>query len=680
MNRQSLLDDTKAGLSGIDITKVNSIINTETYGSAKYNRMLGKQVSYEQRAKEYNNQFLATSKAQITAAEEIVDELVQQRADSVRDYRRIIAVVDFDCFYAAVEIRDNPRLSGKPVMVSGGGIVCASNYEARHFGVRSAMPSKLAKKLCPTIISIDSNMSKYAAVSRQAGAAFERYDACYTMLGMDECRLDITSKTLSLLDEWYEKGIHIEDRDGLKRLTLPNDIVGCTKFISDKLLDDGIAPCAKADHTINDSLTVDRYASFMNSFANLEKAAAYVVFNLRTDIQKTIRLTCSCGVGINRQVAKICADLNKPNGQTIAPLTFCNMDSLRRVLGDLPIRKIFGIGAATAEILSRKPFECKTIGDIYTNRGRIFTLMTEKSALSLIFAATGLQNLDESEFNMSHDSERAKSVGNEMTFGETIDFGFIKDKLKCLCRSVSERLARKGRTPSRVSVKVRFADWTDKIHVIDLERPSSDLDVLYYSAVSAASYLLTLKRKEVTSSKCPSYVFVGLGKGRREVESYQVRLVGVSAHTFIDDDDHYRPDVLAQLTVNIENNVLLRNEPSSEGDSEGGGHENEYCIDSLLARGQPQMPAIHPGTVIDITQSPISLGSSVAVDPNSGDCSVVSIEDSAGGKGPSRQNTEFTKERSRQGPRTKKDGAQNLQKKRPSAYGSLDKILRVQKK
>ena len=111
------------------------------------------------------------------------------------DGRRKIIHIDMDAFYASVEQRDNPELRGKPVAVGGArerGVVAAASYEARKFGVRSAMPSATARRKCADLIFVKPRFDVYRAISHQIRAIFAEYTPLIEPLSLDEAYLDVT--------------------------------------------------------------------------------------------------------------------------------------------------------------------------------------------------------------------------------------------------------------------------------------------------------------------------------------------------------------------------------------------------------------------------------------------------------------------------------------------------------
>src|SRR5947208_3126915 len=126
----------------------------------------------------------------------------EAEAPAAPQRQRKIIHIDMDAFYASVEQRDNPELRGKPVAVGGSrerGVVAAASYEARKFGVRSAMPSVTAKRKCPELVFVKPRFDVYREVSLEIRAIFAEYTPLIEPLSLDEAYLDVTENLKAIV-------------------------------------------------------------------------------------------------------------------------------------------------------------------------------------------------------------------------------------------------------------------------------------------------------------------------------------------------------------------------------------------------------------------------------------------------------------------------------------------------
>ncbi|EDK31392.1 DNA polymerase kappa protein (macronuclear) [Tetrahymena thermophila SB210] len=280
---QYLFVGNKAGLDNVDKEKINKIINETTQSSEFYKRQQVKRDQYDERIKEMKLIIEQTKQDHIKLLK--VKKECEDKLDQIKQLvqlDRIWVHFDMDMFYVACELKDRPQLKDLPVAVGGMSMISTANYVARKFGVRSAMPGFIAKKLCPQLILIPCNFEKYRKASDQFKKVLYQYDPNLESMGLDEANLDIT--------------------DYLQQNNINSD-----------------AQIYDLCHSIRNQV-----------------------------FESTGGLTCSCGIGPNKMLAKICSDMNKPNGQF---QLINDEEKIKDFMKDLPIRKIPGIGNVTEQIL-----------------------------------------------------------------------------------------------------------------------------------------------------------------------------------------------------------------------------------------------------------------------------------------------------------------------------------------
>lgn len=291
---------------------------------------------------------------------------------------RKIIHVDMDAFYASVEQYDNPELKGKPLAVGGGhrGVVAAASYEARKFGVRSAMSSKLAIQKCPQLIFVPPRFARYKEISKRIRAIFHEYTDLVEPLSLDEAYLDVTEN---------KKGI---------------------------------------------------------------ESANEIAKEIRQKIFEQTGLTASAGISVNKFLAKVASDINKPNGQkTIHP------EKIEKFLENLPIEKFYGVGKVTANkmfthgIFKGKDLKNKTLPQLIQLFG--------KSGQYYYNVVRGIHHSEVKPNRIQ------KSVAVERTFFEDLsDEQQINEKLEILSHDLHERLQKNNISGRSLSLKIKYKDFS----------------------------------------------------------------------------------------------------------------------------------------------------------------------------------------------------------------------------
>jgi len=283
-----------------------------------------------------------------------------------------------DAFYASVEQLDNPELRGKPVAVGGSeerGVVAAASYEARKFGVRSAMSSVLAKKNCPHLIFVKPRFARYKEISQKIRKIFYQYTDLVEPLSLDEAYLDVT-----------------ENKKG-------------------------------------------------------NPSASLIAKEIRKRIFDELQLNASAGISVNKFVAKIASDINKPNGQkTIPP------EEVITFLEELPIEKFYGIGKVTAaKMYNLGIFNGKDL------KGKSIEFLTQHFKNSGSHYFTIVRGIQNSEVKPN---QIRKSVAAEHTFVKNLTSEiFMMEKLEKIAEELEQRLIRSKVSGKTITLKIKYSDF-----------------------------------------------------------------------------------------------------------------------------------------------------------------------------------------------------------------------------
>jgi len=295
-------------------------------------------------------------------------------------YRKIIHI-DMDAFYASVEQMDNPELRGKPVAVGGSenrGVVSAASYEARKFGVRSAISGVLAKKYCPEIIFVRPRFDRYKEISSKIHKIFHDYTDLVEPLSLDEAYLDVTKN---------KKG---------------------------------------------------------------NPSASLLAQEIRQRIFDEVGLTASAGISVNKFVAKIASDYNKPNGQKTV-----NPDEVEAFLEDLPIRKFYGVGKVTTEKMYQLGIFTGT--DLKSKSLEFLEKHFGKSGTFYYHVVRGIHNSEVKS------SRITKSVAAEHTFDVNLSSEiFMMQQLERIAVSLEKRLKRHNISGKTITLKIKYSDFSQQ--------------------------------------------------------------------------------------------------------------------------------------------------------------------------------------------------------------------------
>jgi nucleotidyltransferase/DNA polymerase involved in DNA repair len=340
-----------------------------------------------------------------------------------------------DMFFAAVEQMKRPELKDTAFAIGGLGMISTANYVARKYGVRSAMPGFIGKVLCSKpapssalppvdLLFVQPDFSKYVTVSHQAKELLREFDPFLQSGGIDEAFLDVT------------------------------DYMHAHGMTGEQVAHEIRARIRQANYTL-------------------------------PDVAEGVGgLTCSCGVAPNRRLAKVCSDINKPDGQ------FCigsRRDEMLHFVSSLPIRKIGGIGKVTERML-QEVFGVSNCADLQRARAGISKLLHRGTAEFLLTVALGL-GATESHQTLEKAGYERKGISCERTFRSMSSVQELEAKAWQLAQALADDMHSHRLQGKTLTLKLKPVTFDTFTRAVTLPAHTDDKDRIYSAA-------LQLLRKE----------------------------------------------------------------------------------------------------------------------------------------------------------------------------------------
>ncbi|XP_061527744.1 DNA polymerase kappa isoform X2 [Phycodurus eques] len=446
------LNDNKAGMEGLDRDKINKIIMESSKGSKFYENELKREHQVNQRIEKMMLQKAHITDQQLKRAQDQVERTASELEKS-RDLSRVIVHVDMDAFYAAVEMRDCPDLKDKPMAVGSMSMLSTSNYYARKYGVRAAMPGFIAKKLCPHLVIVPCNFDKYKSIRE----IFADYDPQFQPMSLDEAYLDFTEH-LELRNSWPEASRTHRYRSSSTDIGVEqpeHQEESEVKGFSPVLFEESPSSISEAAAT---GKAVEVFGT------SVEEAVREMRFRIE---QKTM-LTASAGIAPNMMLAKVCSDKNKPNGQyRLASTREAVMDFIQ----NLPVRKVSGIGKVSEKMLKGLDISsCAHLGQ-------------QMAMLSLLFSETAWHHFMQVSLGLGSTyivrNEGRKSMSTERTFKELSRPDEQLSVCRELCEDLAQDMKREDLKGKGITLKLKNVNFEVKTRALTLHCAIATADEIF---------------------------------------------------------------------------------------------------------------------------------------------------------------------------------------------------------
>ena len=426
----------KAGMDDIDRERINAILLRESGNSSfmerqrKMDEASNKRiVEMKQRLAEKDNT-VTNKKWRIEMEKNVIDPQLEKYTN-LRKPLSTCVVIDMDSFFISCHILNRPNLADIPACVGGSSMISTSNYVARRYGVRAAMPgylgSTLVKELSggnDTLTFVKSDFNLYKRKSAEVEAILEEYDPKLKMYSLDEAYMDISPYLNVKMNN-----------DGIMHQTI-------TKILN------------SADNTSCVLRQPPLHETFPGSIIHTN--VQNLLQSIREKVKDTTGLTCSAGIASNFLLAKIASDINKPNGQYFVGPT---EQQIRGFIQPLSIRKVNGIGRVTEKTLYGV-CGIEKVKDLFDKRADVQLLFKPATANFLLRASIGYADCNKHREDARDDEAiHRKGISHERTFSPTNSWSDLCNKLETITLSLVQDLRKRALMPRTVTLKVKLSSF-----------------------------------------------------------------------------------------------------------------------------------------------------------------------------------------------------------------------------
>ena len=429
----------KAGMEDIDRERINAILLRESGNSSFMERQRKMDENSNKRILEMKQRLAEkdSNASNRNWRSDMERNVIDPQIEKYRTQRRPLStcvVIDMDSFFISCHILDQPHLAHIPACVGGTSMISTSNYVARKYGVRAAMPGYLGSTLVKeisegkeTLTFVKSDFKLYKRKSAEVKAILEEYDPKLKMYSLDEAYMDMMP--------------YLEVK--MSNNTMTHEAI--TKHLNTTASNNNLKAQLPLHEAFPDSTIHTDVQNLLNS--------------IRQKVKDITGLSCSAGIASNFLLAKIASDFNKPDGQYFVGPT---EQQIQDFVQPLSIRKVNGIGRVMEKTLYGV-CGIEKVKDLFDKRAEIQYLFKPATANFLLRASIGYSDCNKHREDSVEEADdeaiHRKGISHERTFAPISSWSDLCNRLEMITLSLVQDLRERNLMPKTVTLKVKLATF-----------------------------------------------------------------------------------------------------------------------------------------------------------------------------------------------------------------------------